>query len=50
VFGSPEGKTKSEKDPCKMKLKLIFRKDYTDSRAYDVVRNGMDTIMQPGTT
>jgi hypothetical protein len=50
-FGSPEGKSKSEKKkPMQMRLKLVFRKDYTDSRAYYVVRNGMDTLMQPGTT
>jgi hypothetical protein len=49
-FGSPEGKTKSEKRPMRMRLKLVFMKDYMDSRAYSVIRNGMDTIMQPGTT
>jgi hypothetical protein len=49
-FGSLEGKEKSEKDPCKKRLKLVFSKDYTDSRAYNVVKNGMDTIMQPGPT
>ena len=49
-FGSPEGKTKSEKRPMQMRLKLVFRKDYTDSRSYSVVRNDMDTIMQPGPT
>ena len=49
-FGSPEGKTMSGKRPIRMRLKLIFMKDYMDSRAYSVVRNGMDTIMQPGPT
>jgi hypothetical protein len=50
LFGSLEGKTKSEKRLIQMRLKLIFRKDYTDSRAYSIVRNDMDTIMQPGPT
>jgi hypothetical protein len=50
MFWESGGKTKSEKRPMRMRLKLIFRKDYTDYRAYSVVINGMDTIMHPGPT